>query len=107
MREFIEWRSAKSGIPLLPLRAELGRSVGGFDVIMAWHVFEHLRDPESVLDDLLARLAPGGRLYTNSGFHDASCPQHHLRSDWEQVLSGRGLILERPDVYCLAELVPA
>ena len=34
----------------------------GFDVITAWHVLEHMRDQDAVLEDLTKRLNPGGKL---------------------------------------------
>ncbi len=34
--------------------------IGTFDLILALDVLEHLRDPQSVLNDLSSRLAPGG-----------------------------------------------
>jgi SAM-dependent methyltransferase len=45
---------------LSALPAEEG---AGFDAITAHHVLEHLRDPVSVLQDLVARLKPGGVVY--------------------------------------------
>ena len=71
--------------------AYLPRDERQFDVIVAWHVFEHLPDPEAVLDDLLARLAPEGVLVSESGFADGSTASHHLRDDWNDVLASRGL----------------
>ena len=44
------------------MRAELTALGGGYDLIMMHHVLEHLPDPKRSLEELRARLAPGGRL---------------------------------------------
>jgi SAM-dependent methyltransferase len=43
-------------------RAELTELGGGYDLIMMHHVLEHLVDPKRSLEELRARLNPGGRL---------------------------------------------
>jgi 2-polyprenyl-3-methyl-5-hydroxy-6-metoxy-1,4-benzoquinol methylase len=62
VRDFAAWRFAKHGLDIEmltsnPDRLELERS---YDVIFTDAVFEHLIDPEQVLDELLAHLNPGG-----------------------------------------------
>ncbi len=44
------------------IHASLAEAGGGYDLITAFHVIEHLPDPRSILQDLAACLAPGGRL---------------------------------------------
>lgn len=39
-----------------------GLTGGPFDLVVAWHVVEHLQDPEAELTSLRHRLKPGGRL---------------------------------------------
>lgn len=108
-REFAEWRAAKYGITL-PVIEGLDTIEGQFDVIVAWHVFEHLPNAEATLDRLLGLLKPGGIMLTDSGFDDASTAQHHVRTDWESVLASRGLVEVEPETYRYAparELVSA
>jgi 2-polyprenyl-3-methyl-5-hydroxy-6-metoxy-1,4-benzoquinol methylase len=83
----------------ITLRESLDAIAGQFDVVCAWHVFEHLPDAEGVLDRLLGMMKPDGILLTDSGFNDASTAQHHIRTDWEQVLESRGLSAVMPEVY--------
>jgi len=48
------------------LEAGIPDAVGdGYDVVLAADVLEHVRDPAAVLDDVRARLRPGGRLITS------------------------------------------
>jgi 2-polyprenyl-3-methyl-5-hydroxy-6-metoxy-1,4-benzoquinol methylase len=97
-REFAAWRAQKYGLPITLLES-LDAIAGQFDVVCAWHVFEHLPDAEGVLDQLLGLMKPDGILLTDSGFNDASTAQHHIRTDWEQVLESRGLSPVMPEVY--------
>ncbi len=46
----------------LVLHRSLNAAGGGYDLITAFHVVEHLADPRSVLRELASRLASGGRL---------------------------------------------
>jgi SAM-dependent methyltransferase len=41
---------------------DAGLPSGGFDVVTAWHVLEHARDPRRVLDECRRVLRPGGTL---------------------------------------------
>lgn len=45
------------------VHSRLPTDAGPFDAITAHHVFEHLRDPLSVLRELMAALKPGGVVY--------------------------------------------
>jgi SAM-dependent methyltransferase len=106
MREFTVMRAQKHGVGRNLLMLERNPlelpDESRFDVIAAWHVFEHLDDPEAVLDALLARLVPGGVLVTESGFADRLTPQHHEHADWSGALVSRGLVNVAPGVFRVA-----
>lgn len=40
--------------------AEAGYSANSFDMVIYWHVFEHLRDPRAALEEVWRVLRPGG-----------------------------------------------
>lgn len=90
LREFMAWRAEKYGITLT-IAESLEGAKGPFDAVSCWHVYEHLPNPEAVLDHHLDLLHERGVLITDSGFSDPSCAQHHIRTDWEKVLASRGL----------------
>lgn len=102
MREFAAWRAAKHGIRLGVLDREPEQLLAQYDAIVAWHVFEHLEEPEGTLDVLLTRLRPGGRLITESGFDDHGPAQHHGHPDWRGALRSRGLAEVSPMVWVRA-----
>lgn len=108
-REFIAWRAAKHGIPLAGLDEGVGiRALCAPDVIVCWHVFEHLRDPEGMLRTFREMLMPGGLLISDSGFDDVSVSQHHAHSDWAGVLARHGFReTATPYVYELAPVAEA
>jgi len=70
----------------------LEEAAGTYDVITAFHVFEHLPDPRAMLGDLAARLSDGGRLivevpssddallslYASAAFQDFTYWSQHL-----------------------------
>lgn len=90
---------------------------GAFDVIILGDVLEHLRDPAAVLDDLMARLAPNGRViasipnvahvdvrlmllegrwdYTPSGLMDPTHLRWFTKSSIRSLLNGAGLVATR------------
>ena len=80
-----------------------------FDVIVCWHVFEHVADPKGLLGRLSRSLNHKGVLITQSDFHcDVTHPQHHLfDGDWEEALKSFGFEKLGPDVYGLGALVTA
>lgn len=107
MTEFAAYRVNSNGL-------ENGRLIGfssidevpegtRYDTVVAWHVFEHVADPEALLAKCVAHLQPWGTLITQSDFcqHDTH-PMHHDRDDWEDVLARHGLSCVSPDVYQLA-----
>jgi hypothetical protein len=66
---------------------------GTYDVVVFWHVAEHLPDPAATLDTLVAALKPGGRMFTDWDFHqDALHPMHHeIDGKWEEQMVKAGL----------------
>jgi 2-polyprenyl-3-methyl-5-hydroxy-6-metoxy-1,4-benzoquinol methylase len=70
-----------------------------FDAVSAWHVYEHLDDPERVLAIHAQALADGGVLISDSGFRDASTACHHVRTDWDEVLARHGFEAAGPHQY--------
>lgn len=103
LREFTNWRAQKHGLGSRLFIQDVNPQGLRFDTIAAWHVFEHLEAPEAALDSLLAMLAPGGQLITESGFADQDTPQHHAHADWPAVLARRGLVSVSPGVFQVAE----
>lgn len=106
MREFLAWRAEKHGLTVhvLDTPPEFGR----FDVVVCWHVFEHVGDPEGLLDRLLDMVAPDGVFISDDGFDDQATPQHHYHPDWASVLSSRDLVSIQPQMYRLESVaVPA
>lgn len=97
MREFVQWRAAKHGLDIR-VTDEL---TGEYDAIVSWHVFEHVADPETLLYQLLAHLAPDGTLIADWDFHvDDDHPQHHeFDGDWGAVLRRAGLETAGGAVY--------
>ncbi len=87
----------------LPWRA------GSFDAVTSWNVFHHLDDPESVFNEMLRVLKPGGKLvladFSPSGFrimdamHEAEGKQHpHPPSrfpHWRAELQNNGFAVRR------------
>lgn len=111
MRDFIRFRATKYGIELAGVVETMDDvPAGEFDVITAWHVYEHLEHPEQVLRCHVARLKPGGVLISDSGFDDPSTAQHHVRTDWADVLKRNGFVQLAPERYelvCVREAVLA
>jgi len=74
-----------------------------YDLIVFWHVAEHVSDPEGLLAELVSHLAPDGVMFTQSDFHrDSVHTMHHEReTDWEEALLAAGLkpIEGRPWYY--------
>ncbi len=108
-RKFMRFRATKHDIDINSHEQE--PTFGKYDVVVCWHVFEHVEYPGELLRKLRGFLKPGGMLISQSGFHDQSTPMHHAdHSDhgWDYVLKSHGF--ERtmtPDVYQLVEVVEA
>lgn len=100
LRKFAEWRSKHCLNGEKPL-LNGGRSLrfvdvptGDYDMVIAWHVFEHLPNPENKLKELVAALKPGGRMWSQSDWvADTHHPFHHERDreKWEEEMVGAGL----------------
>lgn len=81
---------------------------GEYDLIVCWHVLEHVAAPEAVVRLLSEHLAPGGRIVSQSDFHvDDFHPQHHEREDnGEGIWEAAGFAKEN-NTYLRAALVEA
>ena len=55
-------RAAANGSVIGPARAEASLPAHVFDVVVAWHVLEHLPEPHQALSAAFRALRPGGRL---------------------------------------------
>jgi SAM-dependent methyltransferase len=98
MREFAAWRADKYGLSVRVID-EVPQGPDQHDVIVAWHVFEHLEQPEETLATLLRALKLNGALITESGFDDHLPAQHHEHSDWAGALARAGLVEVAPATY--------
>jgi glycosyltransferase involved in cell wall biosynthesis len=58
---------------------------GSFDVILCFHVLEHIKDDRAAIDEVIRLLAPGGRAYVQ-------VPQHRYRHHTVEY--------DAPDAYC-------
>ncbi len=74
-----------------------------YQIIILWNVLEHMPDfeQEIVVADLEARLAPGGRIISQSDFRaDETHPFHHVREDnGDGLLAGAGLVKAGPNTW--------
>lgn len=81
-----------------------------YQIIILWHVLEHMPDFEQVevMKDLEKRLAPGGRIISQSDFHvDQIHPFHHVREDnGDGLLFDVGLVRTGPNIWVRASEVP-
>jgi len=72
---------------------EVGR--GGFDLVLAKYVLEHLPDPERALERIAGLLAPGGRLLYS--VPDTTSPSRRFRGDqWYALLDDTHVSLLGP-----------
>jgi len=84
-----------------------------YQVIILWHVLEHLLpfEQDAVVADLEGRLAPGGRIISQSDFHaDQAHPFRHQRAeedDGDGLLAGVGLIRVGANTWARATEVAA
>lgn len=98
LREFISFRAQRHGLSLTVIES-LDGVEGQVDALIAWHVYEHLEHPEVALAQHRELLRDGGLLLSDSGFADSSCAQHHVRTDWEDVLAAHGFVAESDARY--------
>ena len=79
MRDFTQFRSDRLQIPVA---VRNGGKLGSYDVVVCWHVLEHVSDPEKLAAKLIAALKPGGLLFADSDFtRNEVKPMHHTDSD--------------------------
>ncbi len=90
MRDFTQFRAARLDTPI---RFRNGRV--DYDIVVCWHVLEHVSNPEETAAEVIAALRPGGRLFTFSDFSDdGSHPMHHLSDDASGMQFWNGLTRE-------------
>jgi SAM-dependent methyltransferase len=73
--------TARVGQPVLEPEALAALPAGSFDVITLWHVLEHVHTLQATLAQLVAQLAPGGRLLIAVPNPDSLDAQHY-RQHW-------------------------
>lgn len=91
-KAFAAWRAERDWIPLR-FASELDELDGQFDTIISLDVFEHLAEPEPVIDALVERLAPGGRMIVTAAFGATKSHPMHFDHDLDlgRFLASRGL----------------
>ncbi|MEX0703085.1 MAG: class I SAM-dependent methyltransferase [Planctomycetales bacterium] len=52
----------RAAIRIAPDLIEAGYAAEQFDLVVSWHVLEHVRDPRAVLEEIHRLLKPGGRV---------------------------------------------
>ena len=70
------------GIPMLT-RADLARRQGGYDIVTAIEVLEHVPDPVACLREMRALLKPGGLLFLTTG---NAQPRRNSLLKWHYVI---------------------
>jgi SAM-dependent methyltransferase len=55
-------------------------SVGQFDVIMSWSVFEHLPNPQQAIVNIMELLKPGGVFYISLHLYTSNNGHHDIRA---------------------------
>lgn len=76
-KAFARWRAERDWIPV-QFSSELDDVEGEFDTIISLDVFEHLARPEPVIEALVGRLAPGGRLIVTAAFGPTKAHPMHF-----------------------------
>jgi SAM-dependent methyltransferase len=61
-RAAVEGADPRAEIRIVPDLAAAGYPTGYFDLVILWHVFEHLRDPRGALLEIHRMLRPGGEV---------------------------------------------
>ena len=92
-KAFAAWRAERDWIPVR-FASELEELEGEFDTIVSLDVFEHLAEPEPVIDALVERLAPGGRMIVTAAFGATKAHPMHFDHDLDlgRFLASRGLV---------------
>lgn len=91
--EFARWRLDLRGLPGLSIDLKDSRLPRErFDLITAMDVFEHLVDPVSTAEELVAALRPGSFLFGRFGAHPDDTHPMHIVQDFEPTFARlRGL----------------
>lgn len=92
-KAFARWRAERDWLPATFV-SDLSDVDGEFDTIISLDVFEHLADPLPVVDALVDRLAPRGRMIVTAYFGPTKAHPMHFDHDLNlaEHLSNRGLI---------------
>ena len=89
-KAFARWRAERDWIPVR-FESSLEDVDGEFDTIISLDVFEHLAEPEPVIEDLVSRLAPGGRLIVTAAFGPTKAHPMHFDHTIDLAAMFRGL----------------
>ncbi len=91
-QEFARWLAAREGTELV-FANDLAELEGSFDTIVSLDVLEHVLNLEEVLDGLVQRLAPGGKMILGAFFGSTEPhPQHFAHQiDLKRFLAQCGL----------------
>jgi SAM-dependent methyltransferase len=79
-KAFARWRAARDWLPV-EFVSDLDEVDGLFDTIISLDVFEHLAEPLPVVDRLVQRLAPGGRMIVTAYFGATKSHPMHFDHD--------------------------
>ncbi|MHC4867016.1 MAG: class I SAM-dependent methyltransferase, partial [Planctomycetota bacterium] len=81
MRDFTEFRAKRFGATVLFKNGS--DQTSNYDMIVCFHVLEHLPNPQETVDMLVGKLKPGGVVFTQSDFanDDGHNPMHHIDED--------------------------
>lgn len=79
-KAFARWRAERDWLPVT-FASDLGEVDGPFDTIISLDVFEHLAEPLPVVDGLIEKLAPGGRMIVTAYFGATKSHPMHFDHD--------------------------
>jgi SAM-dependent methyltransferase len=92
-KAFARWRAERDWLPVT-FASELDEVEGPFDTIVSLDVFEHLAEPLPVVDGLIEKVAPGGRMIVTAYFGATKSHPMHFDHDIDlgAYLRAAGLI---------------
>ena len=79
-KAFARWRAERDWLPVT-FASDLDEVEGAFDTIISLDVFEHLAEPLPVVDGLVEKLAPGGRMIVTAYFGATKSHPMHFDHD--------------------------
>lgn len=79
-KAFARWRAERDWLPVT-FASDLDEVDGPFDTIISLDVFEHLAEPLPVVDGLIEKLAPGGRMIVTAYFGATKSHPMHFDHD--------------------------